>query len=94
LNGFGKGLPMIVGITVIRCIVLPGIGVGIVKCVVHLGLIHPDPLYEFVLLLQFAVPPAVSLSKFFIKPKPFLLKTQTMICLIQVSFFAFCLRIL
>nr|XP_007134485.1 hypothetical protein PHAVU_010G051100g [Phaseolus vulgaris]ESW06479.1 hypothetical protein PHAVU_010G051100g [Phaseolus vulgaris] len=62
LNGFGKGLPMIVGITVIRCIVLPGIGVGIVKCVVHLGLIHPDPLYEFVLLLQFAVPPAVSLS--------------------------------
>lgn len=61
LNGFGKGLP-IVGITVIRCIVLPGIGVGIVKCVVHLGLIHPDPLYEFVLLLQFAVPPAVSLS--------------------------------
>ncbi|KAL9303609.1 hypothetical protein ACSQ67_020872 [Phaseolus vulgaris] len=65
LNGFGKGLPMIVGITVIRCIVLPRIGVGIVKCVVHLGLIHPDPLYEFVLLLRLAVPPASTITQLF-----------------------------
>ncbi|XP_027906866.1 protein PIN-LIKES 3-like isoform X2 [Vigna unguiculata] len=62
LNGVGKQLPLIVGITVIRCIVLPGIGVGIVKGVVRLGFIHNDPLYQFILLLQFALPPAVSLS--------------------------------
>ncbi|CAJ1948099.1 unnamed protein product [Sphenostylis stenocarpa] len=62
LSGLGKQLPLIVGIAVVRCIVLPAIGVGIVKGAVHLGLIHPDPLYEFLLLLQFAVPPAVSLS--------------------------------
>jgi len=76
LKGLGKGLPLIVGITVIRCIVLPGIGVGIVKGAVQLGLIHSDPLYEFLLLLQFAVPPAVSLSKFFINPKVFCAKNS------------------
>ncbi|XP_052723935.1 protein PIN-LIKES 3-like isoform X2 [Vigna angularis] len=41
---------------------MKGIGVGIVKGAIRLGLIRPDPLYEFLLLLQFALPPAVSLS--------------------------------
>ncbi|WVZ17470.1 hypothetical protein V8G54_010452 [Vigna mungo] len=54
---------VIVGITVVKCIVLPGIGVCIVKGVIRLRLIHPDPLYEFLLLLQFALPPAVSLTR-------------------------------
>ncbi|XP_052723936.1 protein PIN-LIKES 3-like isoform X3 [Vigna angularis] len=62
LNEFGKQFAAIVGITMMRCIVLPGIGVGIVKGAIRLGLIRPDPLYEFLLLLQFALPPAVSLS--------------------------------
>ncbi|XP_022641611.1 protein PIN-LIKES 3-like [Vigna radiata var. radiata] len=62
LNGVGKQFAVIVGISVMRCIVLPGIGVGIVKGAIRLGFIHPDPLYQFILLLQFAVPPAVALS--------------------------------
>ncbi|KHN44555.1 protein PIN-LIKES 3-like [Glycine soja] len=62
LNGLGKQLPLIIGVTMVRCIVLPAIGIGVVKGVVRLGLIHPDPLYEFLLLLQFALPPAVAMS--------------------------------
>ncbi|XP_014633421.1 protein PIN-LIKES 1 isoform X5 [Glycine max] len=62
LKGQGAQLPLIVGIIIVRNIVLPAIGVGIVKGAVHFGLIHHDPLYEFVLLLQFALPPAVAIS--------------------------------
>jgi len=51
---------------VVRFIVLPAIGIGIVKGAIHFGLIHPDPLYQFLLLLQFALPPAIALSKLFI----------------------------
>ncbi|XP_058736032.1 protein PIN-LIKES 3-like [Vicia villosa] len=62
LKGPGKQFPVIVGIIVARFIALPLIGIGIVKGAIHFGLIHPDPLYQFVLLLQFALPPAVSMS--------------------------------
>ncbi|KAL2319910.1 hypothetical protein Fmac_028879 [Flemingia macrophylla] len=62
LNGLGKHFPLIVGVVVVRCFALPAIGVGMVKGVVRLGLIHPDPLYQFLLLLQFALPPAVAMS--------------------------------
>ncbi|KAK7386133.1 hypothetical protein VNO78_26123 [Psophocarpus tetragonolobus] len=62
LTGLVKQLPLIVGITVVRCIALPAIGVGVVKGAVRFGLIHPDPLYKFLLLLQFALPPAVAMS--------------------------------
>lgn len=59
-------ISLIVGINIVRYIALPLAGVGIVKGAVHVGLIHPDPLYQFVLLLQFALPPAVAISKLFI----------------------------
>ncbi|XP_057458309.1 protein PIN-LIKES 3-like [Lotus japonicus] len=62
LKGVRKQLPVIVGIVVVRFIALPIIGIGIVKGAVHLGLIHNDPLYQFLLLLQFALPPAVAIS--------------------------------
>ncbi|KAL5052771.1 hypothetical protein RYX36_033453 [Vicia faba] len=62
IKGLGEQFPIIVGIIVVRFIALPGIGIGIVKGAIHFGLIHPDPLYQFLLLLQFAVPPAVSMS--------------------------------
>lgn len=56
-------LPLILGIIVVRNIALPAIGVAIVKGAAHFGLIHEDPLYEFLLLLQYALPPAVAISK-------------------------------
>lgn len=65
LKGLGKQLPLIVGIIVVNYIALPAIGIGIVKGAVHFSLIHPDPLYQFVLLLHFALPPAVAVSKLF-----------------------------
>ena len=48
------------GITVIRYIALPILGVVIVKGAIHFGIIHHDPLYQFVLLLQYVLPPATS----------------------------------
>ncbi|WJX91582.1 hypothetical protein P8452_73336 [Trifolium repens] len=62
LKGLGKQFPIVVGIIVVRFIALPILGIGIVKGAIHFGLIHPDPLYQFTLLLQFALPPAVAMS--------------------------------
>jgi hypothetical protein len=73
LKGLGKQFPIVVGIIVVRFIALPAIGIGIVKGAIHFGLIHPDPLYQFTLLLQFALPPAVAMSKLFNKLNHFFL---------------------
>ncbi|KAL1329463.1 hypothetical protein HN51_046581 [Arachis hypogaea] len=62
LEGVRKQLPLVIGITIVRFIALPAIGIGIVKGATHFGLIHHDPLYQFLLLLQFALPPAVAMS--------------------------------
>ncbi|TXG59227.1 hypothetical protein EZV62_013800 [Acer yangbiense] len=53
---------IIIGIIVIRYIALPIFGVGIVKASIHFGLVNSDPLYQFVLLLQFALPPAINIG--------------------------------
>ncbi|KAK3220397.1 hypothetical protein Dsin_014367 [Dipteronia sinensis] len=56
-------LSIIVGIIVIRYIILPILGVCIVKGAIQFGLVNPDhKLYQFILLLQFAVPPAISIG--------------------------------
>ncbi|KAL5988470.1 hypothetical protein ACLOJK_036235 [Asimina triloba] len=53
---------LVAGIIVARFIVLPVLGILIVKGAVHFGLVHGDPLYQFILLLQFAVPPALNIG--------------------------------
>ncbi|KAJ1702551.1 hypothetical protein LUZ63_002330 [Rhynchospora breviuscula] len=53
---------IIAGVILVRYIILPLLGVVIVKGAVRLGLVHADPLYQFVLLLQYAVPPAMNIS--------------------------------
>lgn len=55
---------MIIGIIIARYIALPLIGTLIVRTAVRFNLVHADPLYQFVLLLQFAVPPAMNMGKF------------------------------
>ncbi|TXG68422.1 hypothetical protein EZV62_003357 [Acer yangbiense] len=56
-------LSIIVGIIVIRYIILPILGVCIVKGAIHFGLVNSDhKLYQFILLLQFAVPPAINIG--------------------------------
>ncbi|XP_028803496.1 protein PIN-LIKES 1-like [Neltuma alba] len=52
-------------IGVIRYVMMPIMGVAIVKGGVRVGMIPSDePLYQFVLLLQYSVPPSINMSKF------------------------------
>ncbi|XP_059623380.1 protein PIN-LIKES 1-like [Cornus florida] len=61
-KGSGINLPLIVGIIAVRYLFLPMLGIFIVQGAVHFGLVHSDPLYQFVLLLQYALPPAMNLG--------------------------------
>ncbi|EER99101.1 hypothetical protein BDA96_02G260800 [Sorghum bicolor] len=66
LNGVqgGASVPpsVIAGVIVVRYILLPLLGTALVKGAVWLGLIQPDPLYQFILHLQYAVPPAMNIG--------------------------------
>ncbi|WMV56922.1 hypothetical protein MTR67_050307 [Solanum verrucosum] len=53
---------IIAGIIVVKYIAMPVIGIGVVKGASWLGLVHDDPLYKFVLLLHFALPPAMNIA--------------------------------
>ncbi|MED6123263.1 hypothetical protein PIB30_047538 [Stylosanthes scabra] len=52
----------IIGILIVRYILLPIVGVLIVKWATQLGLVPADPLYQFMLLLQYALPPAMAIA--------------------------------
>lgn len=52
----------VVGIIVARYVALPLVGIFVVKGAIHFGLVQSDPLYQFVLLLQFAMPPAMNIG--------------------------------
>lgn len=53
-----------VGIGCVRLVFLPLLGIAVVKCADLLALLPPaDPLFRFVLLLQFAMPTAINLGK-------------------------------
>ncbi|XP_027364614.1 protein PIN-LIKES 3-like [Abrus precatorius] len=65
LNGLkrsGMKISLVVGIILVRYIFLPIVGVAIVKGAIHFGIVPQDPLYQFILLLQYALPPAISIS--------------------------------
>ncbi|OAY74350.1 putative transporter C5D6.04 [Ananas comosus] len=62
LRGSRVNPSIIIGILVVRYILLPLVGIVIVKGAVRLGLVHADPLYQFILLLQYAVPPAMNIG--------------------------------
>ncbi|KAI5601770.1 hypothetical protein BDE02_01G113900 [Populus trichocarpa] len=62
LKGSKVPLLVIIGIVAIRYIILPILGVVIIKYAIHFRLVRSDPLYQFVLLLQFALPPANSVA--------------------------------
>ncbi|KAG0544268.1 hypothetical protein BDA96_02G260900 [Sorghum bicolor] len=66
LNGVrgGASVPpsVIVGVIVVRYILLPLLGTALVNGAVRMGLIQPDPLYQFILHLQYAVPPAMNIG--------------------------------
>ncbi|KAF5184569.1 Auxin efflux carrier family protein [Thalictrum thalictroides] len=62
LTGTGMKKRIVVSIILVRYIFMPLIGILVVKGAHHIGFVHSDPLYQFVLLLQFALPPAMSIS--------------------------------
>lgn len=62
LKGSGVSLPLVLGIVAVRLVLLPLFGILIVKGALYFGLVHADPLYLFVLLLQFALPPAMNIG--------------------------------
>lgn len=54
---------MILGILFVKYLLLPIIGIGVVKAADSFGFLPPDPLYHFVLMLQFTLPPAMSIGQ-------------------------------
>lgn len=45
-----------------RYVVLPLFGIGIVKAAHHFGMVQSNALYQFILMLQYALPPAMSVG--------------------------------
>ncbi|XWS75209.1 hypothetical protein CRYUN_Cryun01aG0065900 [Craigia yunnanensis] len=62
LRGSGVDASLIIGIIVIRNILLPAFGVVIVKAAKHFGMVDSDSFYQFTLLLQYAIPPAMNIG--------------------------------
>lgn len=52
----------IIAVICVRYVFLPIIGIGVVRGANFLGLLPPDPLFQFVLLIQFALPPAMNIG--------------------------------
>lgn len=53
---------VIVAILCVRYLILPVVGIGVVKAVSSFGWLPSDPLFHFVLMLQFSVPPAMNIG--------------------------------
>ncbi|XP_074308677.1 protein PIN-LIKES 3-like [Silene latifolia] len=62
LKGTNIQLRNVFGIVAVRYLILPLIGILVVKGAVRFSLVQADPLFQFVLLLQYALPPAMSLG--------------------------------
>eukprot|EP00257_Ricinus_communis_P020078 XP_015579230.1 protein PIN-LIKES 3 isoform X1 [Ricinus communis] len=62
LKRSGASISAMIGIIGVRFVVLPPIGIGVVKAAHHFGIVESDPLYQFTLMLQFAVPPAMNIG--------------------------------
>ncbi|OIW10763.1 hypothetical protein TanjilG_27709 [Lupinus angustifolius] len=52
----------LISITIAKLFILPVIGLFIVKAAANLGLLPLDPLFQYVLVLQYAMPPAMNIS--------------------------------
>lgn len=57
---------IIITIICVRFVILPIVGIFVIKTASGLGLLPDDPLFSFVLLIQYTVPPAMNISKQFL----------------------------
>ncbi|XP_021295730.1 protein PIN-LIKES 3-like [Herrania umbratica] len=62
LKGSNVSISVIVGILAVRNMFLPLLGIGVVKVANRFGMVGSDTLYQFVLMLQYAVPPATAVG--------------------------------
>ncbi|KAA8532085.1 hypothetical protein F0562_006773 [Nyssa sinensis] len=65
LIGIGKAKikpSTIIAILLVRYVILPGIGIGVIKAATEFGFLPSDPLYHFMLMIQFSLPPAMSIG--------------------------------
>ncbi|XP_059643925.1 protein PIN-LIKES 5-like isoform X2 [Cornus florida] len=53
---------IIVSVVCVRYVILPVIGIGVVKQAAKLGFLPPDPLYHFILYIQYTLPPAMAIG--------------------------------
>lgn len=53
---------LIVAVIVVKYVILPAIGIGVVLTAAHLGFLPTDPLFRFVLMIQFTLPPAMNIG--------------------------------
>ncbi|KAL7612964.1 hypothetical protein Lser_V15G07080 [Lactuca serriola] len=53
---------IIITIICVRFVILPIVGIFVIKTASGLGLLPHDPLFSFVLLIQYTVPPAMNIS--------------------------------
>ncbi|XP_074584086.1 protein PIN-LIKES 5-like [Curcuma longa] len=55
--------PMVIfAIVCVRYVILPFIGIAVVQAAYEVGFVTYDPLYRYVLMIQFTVPPAMSIA--------------------------------
>ncbi|XP_021804583.1 protein PIN-LIKES 5 [Prunus avium] len=55
-------IPIIIGVIIVRYVVMPVIGIGIVTGANKVGFLPSDPLFRFVLMVQFTLPPAMNIG--------------------------------
>ncbi|KAM1047489.1 hypothetical protein ACFX2C_026840 [Malus domestica] len=55
-------LPALLGVIVAKYVVMPAIGILIVRAADKLGFLPSDPLFHFVLMIQFTLPPAMNIG--------------------------------
>ncbi|GKV21878.1 hypothetical protein SLEP1_g31814 [Rubroshorea leprosula] len=53
---------VIIGVVCIRYVILPVIGIWVIKAAGNLGFLPSDPLYRYVLMIQFTLPPAMNIG--------------------------------
>ena len=62
LRKSGLKRTVIIAIVCIRFVILPLIGIAVVHAAYGVGFLSHDPLYRYVLMVQFALPPAMNIG--------------------------------
>lgn len=57
------GWKIVIAVIIVRYVILPAVGIGVVKAASNLGFLPSHlPLYQFVLMIQFTLPPSMNIG--------------------------------